>query len=371
MDFNLFNSIILAGIVQGLIFSGVVLFSTKYRRPSACYLAVLIFVFTLNNLQYYLSDTRIISTQTLYQYVWLPLQLAAGPLLLFYGLKLLYPDKPISGRTRLIFLPFAAALVLSTACKISWYFSPPNELPSSFYFALGAMELFAILLDQAIVGWLLLAITKNEKLTKPVAKPELGWFKTILFVFLGASFIWLFVTIQTFLLGGSPILWYLVWIFISTMIYWLGHVGIYRFGVEKERARIRSYSIEKQPVTSSRSKNDHIRTLEDLLINQKRYLDCNLSLDSLAAEMGLSKSHLSRTINAELNTGFNDYLNNLRVEEAKRYLVQPEFEHYTLLAIGLEAGFNSKTTFNTAFKKITGMTPSEYRKQALIKTLSA
>ena len=60
---------------------------------------------------------------------------------------------------------------------------------------------------------------------------------------------------------------------------------------------------------------------------------------------------------------FFDFINSYRVESVKEMLLNKEFEHYTVLAIGLESGFNSKTSFNTVFKKMTGVTPSEYRKQ--------
>lgn len=70
-----------------------------------------------------------------------------------------------------------------------------------------------------------------------------------------------------------------------------------------------------------------------------------------------------------MNLGFLDYINQLRVEEAKQYLQNPEFENYTLVAIGLEASFNSKTTFNNCFKKFTGKTPSEYKKELHKKNL--
>jgi AraC-like DNA-binding protein len=82
----------------------------------------------------------------------------------------------------------------------------------------------------------------------------------------------------------------------------------------------------------------------------------------LSTELDLSRSHLSRIINSELKTTFSDYINLLRVNEAKKYLLQPDFSNYTLVAIGLEAGFNSKTTFNSAFKKFAGMTPSAFKK---------
>ncbi|MFA8436978.1 MAG: helix-turn-helix domain-containing protein, partial [Marinifilaceae bacterium] len=67
-------------------------------------------------------------------------------------------------------------------------------------------------------------------------------------------------------------------------------------------------------------------------------------------------------INQGHGLNFNDYINQFRVEEFKRLLQDPQFSKETLLAVAFEAGFNSKTTFNTAFKKFTGMTPSEYRR---------
>ncbi|MEM6318074.1 MAG: helix-turn-helix domain-containing protein [Bacteroidota bacterium] len=58
-----------------------------------------------------------------------------------------------------------------------------------------------------------------------------------------------------------------------------------------------------------------------------------------------------------------DFINRYRVQEVQAKLVDSKFDHYTILGIAQEAGFNAKSTFYTAFKKVTGMTPSAYRKQ--------
>ena len=63
-----------------------------------------------------------------------------------------------------------------------------------------------------------------------------------------------------------------------------------------------------------------------------------------------------------MNQNFFDFINGYRIKEAKRLLVDPKGELLTILAIAEEVGFNSKSSFNTAFKKITGMTPTEYKK---------
>src|SRR5439155_27331821 len=88
----------------------------------------------------------------------------------------------------------------------------------------------------------------------------------------------------------------------------------------------------------------------------------DLSLPKLAAKLALPTHHLSQIINARLNQNFFDFINSYRVEEAKQMLLDPAKKHYSLLVISEEVGFNSKSAFNTAFKKQTSLTPSEFRK---------
>jgi AraC-like DNA-binding protein len=96
---------------------------------------------------------------------------------------------------------------------------------------------------------------------------------------------------------------------------------------------------------------------------QKPYLDPDISLPKLAEQMNVSVHFLSQTINTGLEENFFSFINRYRVEETKRLLHDPNKSHFNILQIAYEAGFNSKTTFNTAFKKITGYSPSAYQKQ--------
>lgn len=101
--------------------------------------------------------------------------------------------------------------------------------------------------------------------------------------------------------------------------------------------------------------------LKKMIVEEKRFLDSQISLENVASELEVSKGHLSRLIKSELDTGFTDYINLLRIDEAKNYLSNPDFANYTLVAIGLEAGFNSKSTFYSTFKKSTGLTPLQFK----------
>jgi AraC-like DNA-binding protein len=70
---------------------------------------------------------------------------------------------------------------------------------------------------------------------------------------------------------------------------------------------------------------------------------------------------VSQAINDGMKKNFYDLVNSYRVEEAKRLLMDEKNNNFTILSVGFEAGFNSKTTFNTVFKKFTGLTPTEFR----------
>jgi AraC-like DNA-binding protein len=96
---------------------------------------------------------------------------------------------------------------------------------------------------------------------------------------------------------------------------------------------------------------------------QKPYRQNNLTIQELARQLELPKHRLSQLLNEQLGKSFYDFVNEYRVEEVKRLLHDPRYGHYSTLGMAEEAGFNSKATFNAVFKKMTGMTPSEYARQ--------
>ncbi|MEM9723031.1 MAG: helix-turn-helix domain-containing protein [Bacteroidota bacterium] len=102
--------------------------------------------------------------------------------------------------------------------------------------------------------------------------------------------------------------------------------------------------------------------LRTFMEEEHLYLNEELTLPLLAEAVNLSPAHLSQVINQQFGKNFFDFVNAYRVEEAKKRLRNPEFSHFSILAIGLDCGFRSKSSFNRAFKKFVGSTPSEYRK---------
>jgi len=104
-----------------------------------------------------------------------------------------------------------------------------------------------------------------------------------------------------------------------------------------------------------------IEKLHEAMIEKQFYKDSNIKLSDIAKYLAITPHKLSQLLNDNLGKSFASYINECRVEEAKLLLKQPS--HFTLEAIGFDAGFSSKSTFYAAFKKVTGKTPSEYKKQ--------
>ena len=374
MNFNIFNSLVLTGIVQGIIFAFVVGASKKYRVPATLLLAAFILSFSLDNLQYYLEDVRLITEDELWSIYFVPFQLLSGPLFLLYGLFVINPERAFKKRDLLFFVPFSVALVISSSYKIVRNLEYENEMYYVFFDALeSVLEYFSLLFDISVLVFLYYKIRRQERRNDSVktrlANPQLSWFKVVLLWLFALSIIWLGVTILDYFYYTEY--WYLVYIGMSAVIYWMGHVGIYKYGLYEERKQIRNYSIKNETFQiREKPKNEHIAAMEKLVVDGRMFLDANLTLDKIADELNISKSHLSRIINSELETGFPDYINSLRVQEAKRYLSNAEFSNYTLVAIGLEAGFNSKTTFYNSFKKVTGVTPSDFKNNTAIRPIN-
>ena len=105
-----------------------------------------------------------------------------------------------------------------------------------------------------------------------------------------------------------------------------------------------------------------VEKLNQYMVDEKPYLNPGLSLRSLAHHIQVHPNHLSWLLNKVLGQNFNEFINEKRIEHFKKLSIDPSNSHISLIGLAYESGFNSKTVFNTAFKKSTGMTPKAYQK---------
>lgn len=136
--------------------------------------------------------------------------------------------------------------------------------------------------------------------------------------------------------------------------------------LETEQLDTNGTDSENQKTGKSGLSPDRVESLVSRIIalmeRDKLYQETELTLQQLAAKLDVPSYQVSFALNEGMKKNFYDVINGYRVEEAKRLLLDSKNRNYTILSVGFEAGFNSKTTFNTVFKKFTGMTPTEFRK---------
>jgi len=121
----------------------------------------------------------------------------------------------------------------------------------------------------------------------------------------------------------------------------------------------------KKSALNAKTSQDILNRLTSITRNDKPYLNNTLSLPDLAEKVGVSHQHLSQVINEQLHMNFFDYINSYRISMAQKLIINPLPHTLTILDIAMEVGFNSKSSFYTAFKKQVQLTPVQYKKKML------
>jgi len=125
---------------------------------------------------------------------------------------------------------------------------------------------------------------------------------------------------------------------------------------------VKSPSLYSQKKELNQSYEKEVKRLKDYITEHKPFLNPDISLKSLADQLNYSPAQLSELINNGFSINFNDFINGYRVEEVKVALQNGTQKSLSLVAIAFDSGFNSKPTFNRVFKKLAGMSPTEYLK---------
>ncbi|MBC8180834.1 AraC family transcriptional regulator [candidate division KSB1 bacterium] len=224
--------------------------------------------------------------------------------------------------------------------------------------------------------------SKNIKnIFSTIEKIKLNWLKIITYMVI---FVLSFFLIENLLkLFGMQLSYHfnLTSFLYAILIYVLGYIGFSKSEIcaEPELAesmsRLPKYDqlpldlkptsvpkYEKSGLSPQKAKQ-YLDSLLKLMEEKEQYRNSELTLHELAEASSISPHNLSEVLNTQLNQSFFDFINFYRIEQVKKDLLDPEKQHLKILSIAYDAGFNSKTSFNTLFKKHTDLTPSEYRKQ--------
>ncbi len=211
-------------------------------------------------------------------------------------------------------------------------------------------------------------------------KVSYQWFRNFMIILALSIFIGNAMDIYIFFFPPQQEMWYQsIWLgyFVSTVLaYYISIEGLIQNRVhsvqfEQKEAAIFNFLENKNEENSIKSDKNTLpeelfpykNKILNLFENEKIYLEADLSLANVAQRLKTNISIVSQVINTGFDKNFNDFVNFYRVEEFKNKIKEPDFQHLTLLGVAFDCGFNSKATFNRAFKKLTGEAPNDYVKK--------
>jgi AraC-like DNA-binding protein len=180
---------------------------------------------------------------------------------------------------------------------------------------------------------------------------------------------------------GIPLAWtdFSFYIMLTFFIFILGYFGyrqgeIFRFeplaiAREDHETHLRTEQNQHKAEVPVVNEED-AQKLSALMKEEQPFLESALTINDLSRMMDMPPHQLSRVINRHFGMNFFEFVNQYRIEYFKQLAADPKYQHYSLLGLGLECGFNSKSSFNRVFKEHTGLTPGAVRKQVEAETVS-
>lgn len=329
----LFGSI---GVMLSLFFAAFLIISRKKQPKANIFLTIYLLAFSLRIgkslfFNYFPIDPVI-------RNIFLGVLLTIGPAIWFYTNYLYKPDTPIN-HTKIL-IHYVPALLYILFC---W--AIPNDGSTIAQFFYTFLILHMMVYTVATLIWLYRQ-PKDGELNESIVK----W----LYYFIGVS---LFMMVIYFMISNSIIPYYLGTAFLfSVVIIFFGIWALknpFLFTINKRKYSNSSLSYEESV--------RNIDQLDRLMKDEKLFLNPDLTLAKTSTRLDISTKQLSQAINQVYKKNYSQYIADYRVEEAKRLLHLAEYANYKISAIAYDSGFNSISSFNTTFKKLTQITAIEYR----------
>jgi AraC-like DNA-binding protein len=354
------------GISQSF-FAGLLVLTKKPISTANRFMAAWLFMICIELISALLNST------VLEMYSFHFITFTYGPLLYLYVKFMANPGRKFNWLSLFHFIPFIVFLIISVIFRsvplvrdLRSFFVPDKLISlrivygTCFYLSLTIYSTLAFI-----------EIRKHQRRLKNLISYTSGiitlnWLKIVSISFYVSCVI-------LFILGGLNMIgnyipfdpYFVIFFFIALFSFAFSFYSIKQpviFGQEEENG-----DEDKEPEKYAKSglKDDvaekYLHKLIEFMDIRKPFLDRNLTIHDLSSLTGISRHHITQVLNEKYNRNFFTFINEYRVKEVMNRFSDPKYDHYSILAIALDSGFNSKATFNSIFKAQTGMTPSQWR----------
>lgn len=360
-------------IFQGIILGAIIFKSPLFKSRANKYLAMAIFTLSILLLNLVFEIVEVYTTLPYLRVIDNIEWAFIFPVFIFLFIvnQVRHPIRHVK-KIQWLFSPFLFSIIINISNDLD-VIAGIYDLQSSFGRVMKILNLIHLFIIPLFITWLIIYSYTFIKFSKNIQEKK--WI-TILWTLVSVLlFSWILaLLIGLFVEYNISLFMQLLALFATFLIHWTTYFGIYKYNLAKDKERIHSLlnnevitidsnhkkATNLEPLTKD---NPYFKKLDALCREHKIYRDSSLNREKVAEKLGISAGYVSQLINNITGNNFANYINHYRIEIVKEMILDPEFKDYSLLAIGLESGFTSKTTFYNVFKKATGMTPNEYRKK--------
>jgi AraC-like DNA-binding protein len=389
---SIYSSVLLLGAAQGLFLSLALVNAKGGNALAHRFLALLTLAFAADLGVDFLYQSRYLLLFPKLAFFAEAVSFLYGPLAYFYVTALTAKDGfRFSGKNWWHFLPFALGVLL----LIPLYMLSDSEVVALIYedadvdsiglWIIGVLLVLVLPIPQIGIYLFLsarLLVRHSREIRDQFSSIErinLNWLRNLLISLAVLYLIYMFAVLFSEQLGIGEKTESVLNLLIVIVIYTMGYLGLQQpdiFAQAGDEAvpatdapdRVDNDSVEPANRKYQKSALDAdmsralLAELQAYMASEEPYLDNKLTLTQLAAQMRISPNYLSQVINEQTGSNFFDYINKHRVAVAKQLLASAGNSKPSILSIAMDAGFNSKSAFYTAFKQHANMTPGEFRK---------
>ena len=369
--FNPRSILCFIAILQGLIFAAM-LFGRFFRgkQKSDFWLGVLLLVLCSALVTPFIGFANVYDLNQWLTYFPFSIVYSYGVLVWFYTLHLTDSKRQFTRKDLLFFVPTIVYLIFRFYLFSQdlewkdWFGDNYNNILNTVIFITEfvwnlTFLFFSIRHYRKYRAWLNENYSDTEKI-------KFDWLRNFLYLFtailiLGA----LFDFTNSFIFKLSYIQFFYFEIILALTTYYLAVAGYLRSKtIELNFSETKAEEIEERKTLLPEKELEKLKEkLQNLMQNDKVYLEPNLTLNDLSRKLGVNSTVLSFAINNGFGKNFNDFINEFRIAEVKEKLKSADDS--TLLNVAFDCGFNSKATFNRAFKKFTGVSPKEFQDEII------
>jgi AraC-like DNA-binding protein len=350
-NMDLFKTVNFIGAVQGMAVFLILLFSGKTRRMPNLLLSAAVFLLSLNLLIDYYFHRNVPVMYVKDTFFHILIAFACGPFMYLYVRSMTGKSFFSARRNASYFIPFVLGALFLLASALM----PFGPVLYRYYYV---AELSSLLSFLVFLVFSIAAVYRYERSIRDaysnIERMSLRWLQFLVY----SMAIILLCAAAQYLMGRD---FKLIWILLSLLMYVIGYFTLMRPVIlVGEMGKNGSDKYATSPLTADIISKS-TRAIDTIMEEEKVYLDSEITLPVLAGKLSIPVHHLSQVINQAYHRNFFEFISHHRIMAAREMLSSPEGGDQRIVDVCYRVGFNTVSAFNKSFKKITGLTPTQFR----------